>query len=119
MQAYGKRATAVIEWLAELARAQRRRIPVRLVKGAYWDTEIKRAQEQGLAGYPVFTRKVATDVSYLACARALLAEPAALLPDVRDPQRPHARGRAHAGRASAPITSSSACTAWARSSTTR
>ena len=80
VQAYDKRATAVIDWLAALSRAQQRRIPVRLVKGAYWDTEIKRAQEQGLAGYPVFTRKVSTDVSYLACARALLAEPRAFFP---------------------------------------
>ncbi|MEJ2601983.1 MAG: bifunctional proline dehydrogenase/L-glutamate gamma-semialdehyde dehydrogenase PutA [Gammaproteobacteria bacterium] len=72
VQAYQKRATAVIHWLTELARRTGRRIPVRLVKGAYWDTEIKRAQEQGLPGYPVFTRKANTDVSYLACARDLL-----------------------------------------------
>ena len=80
VQAYGKRATAVIDWLSALARQQQRRIPVRLVKGAYWDTEIKRAQEQGLAGYPVFTRKAATDTAYLACARALLADPVAFFP---------------------------------------
>lgn len=72
VQAYQKRALPVLEWLASQARAARRRIPVRLVKGAYWDTEIKRAQERGLPGYPVFTRKAATDVSYLACARYLL-----------------------------------------------
>ena len=72
VQAYQKRAPAVIDWLAELARAAGRRIPVRLVKGAYWDSEIKHAQEQGLDGYPVFTRKAATDVSYIACARRLL-----------------------------------------------
>ena len=72
-QAYQKRALPQIEWLTALARDMRRRMPVRLVKGAYWDTEIKRAQEQGLGGYPVFTRKCATDVSYLACARTLLA----------------------------------------------
>ena len=71
VQAYQKRAIHVVAWLRELARRHRRRIPVRLVKGAYWDTEIKRAQEQGLA-YPVLTRKLATDVSYLACARRLL-----------------------------------------------
>ena len=71
-QAYQKRALPQIEWLTDLARDMRRRMPVRLVKGAYWDTEIKRAQEQGLSGYPVFTRKCSTDVSYLACARALL-----------------------------------------------
>jgi RHH-type proline utilization regulon transcriptional repressor/proline dehydrogenase/delta 1-pyrroline-5-carboxylate dehydrogenase len=73
VQAYQKRALHVIAWLEDLARRHRRRIPVRLVKGAYWDTEIKRAQEQGLNGYPVFTRKLATDVSYFACARRLLA----------------------------------------------
>jgi len=72
VQAYQKRAAFVIDWLHELARSERRVIPVRLVKGAYWDTEIKRAQEQGLAEYPVFTRKSSTDVSYLACAKALL-----------------------------------------------
>jgi RHH-type proline utilization regulon transcriptional repressor/proline dehydrogenase/delta 1-pyrroline-5-carboxylate dehydrogenase len=73
VQAYQKRAFPVIDWLAELARASRRRLMVRLVKGAYWDTEIKRSQERGLDGYPVYTRKVATDVSYLACAKRLLA----------------------------------------------
>jgi RHH-type transcriptional regulator, proline utilization regulon repressor / proline dehydrogenase / delta 1-pyrroline-5-carboxylate dehydrogenase len=72
VQAYLKHAPAVIDWLAELARAGGRRIPVRLVKGAYWDSEIKRAQEQGLDGYPVYTRKAATDISYIACARRLL-----------------------------------------------
>ncbi len=73
VQAYGKRAKPVLEWLAQLAKATARQLPVRLVKGAYWDTEIKRAQEAGLAAYPLFTRKVSTDVSYLACARYLLA----------------------------------------------
>ncbi len=72
VQAYQKRAKPVLEWLVELARAHGQRIPVRLVKGAYWDSEIKRAQQLGLDGYPVFTRKAATDVSYLACARYLL-----------------------------------------------
>ena len=72
VQAYQKRAALVIEWLVDLARRGGRRIPVRLVKGAYWDTEIKHAQELGLSGYPVFTRKVNTDVSYLACARLML-----------------------------------------------
>jgi RHH-type proline utilization regulon transcriptional repressor/proline dehydrogenase/delta 1-pyrroline-5-carboxylate dehydrogenase len=72
VQAYQKRAPAVIEWLAELAQSHGRRIPVRLVKGAYWDTEIKRAQVAGLADYPVYTRKAHTDVAYLACARLLL-----------------------------------------------
>jgi len=72
VQAYQRRARDVIAWLTALARDVGRRIPVRLVKGAYWDTEIKRAQEQGLDSYPVFTRKSHTDVSYLACARLLL-----------------------------------------------
>jgi len=75
IQAYGKRAPAVIDWLASLAFETGRRFQVRLVKGAYWDMEIKRAQEQGLADYPVFTRKVTTDLSYLACAQKLLAQP--------------------------------------------
>ncbi|HUQ28383.1 MAG TPA: bifunctional proline dehydrogenase/L-glutamate gamma-semialdehyde dehydrogenase PutA [Usitatibacter sp.] len=75
VQAYQKRAPFVIEWLAEVARAQRRRIMVRLVKGAYWDSEVKRAQMQGLSGYPVFTRKANTDVSYLACARRIIEAP--------------------------------------------
>ena len=80
VQAYQKRALHVVAWLEELARSNGRRIPVRLVKGAYWDTEIKRAQEQGFNGYPVFTRKLATDVSYLACARRLLAGGEAFYP---------------------------------------
>jgi len=71
IQAYGIRAPHVIEWVAQLARETGRRMTVRLVKGAYWDTEIKRAQERGLAHFPVFTSKVATDVSYLACASRL------------------------------------------------
>ena len=72
VQAYQKRAPAVIDWIGELATALDRRVMVRLVKGAYWDTEVKRAQERGLADYPVFTRKVATDLCYLACAAKLL-----------------------------------------------
>ena len=73
VQAYQKRASAVIDWTGELAESLNRRFMLRLVKGAYWDTEIKRAQERGLADYPVFTRKAMTDLSYLACARRLLA----------------------------------------------
>ncbi len=72
IQAYQKRAKAVIEWVDELSRALKRRFMVRLVKGAYWDTEIKRAQERGLAGYPVFTRKAMTDLNCIACAKSLL-----------------------------------------------
>jgi RHH-type proline utilization regulon transcriptional repressor/proline dehydrogenase/delta 1-pyrroline-5-carboxylate dehydrogenase len=75
VQAYSKRALPLIDWLTSVAEATGRRIPVRLVKGAYWDSEIKWAQEAGLAGYPVFTRKVNTDVAYLAAAKALLARP--------------------------------------------
>lgn len=71
VQAYQKRALPLIDWLAALARRNKRRLMLRLVKGAYWDTEIKRSQERGLDGFPVFTRKMATDVSYLACARAI------------------------------------------------
>ncbi|MBF9060488.1 bifunctional proline dehydrogenase/L-glutamate gamma-semialdehyde dehydrogenase PutA, partial [Rhodobacterales bacterium HKCCSP123] len=72
VQAYGKRASAVIDWLYALAETHDRRIMLRLVKGAYWDTEIKRAQVEGLADFPVWTRKPATDVAYLCCARKLL-----------------------------------------------
>ena len=71
VQAYGKRAPEVIDWVAATARQFSRRMTVRLVKGAYWDSEIKRAQERGLHGYPVYTRKVTTDVSYLACVGRL------------------------------------------------
>ncbi|MDN5870174.1 MAG: bifunctional proline dehydrogenase/L-glutamate gamma-semialdehyde dehydrogenase PutA [Nitrococcus sp.] len=74
VQAYQKRAFPLLDWLAERCEHHGRRLMVRLVKGAYWDTEIKRAQELGLSGYPVFTRKSNTDVSYLACARKLLAD---------------------------------------------
>ncbi|MGF1607543.1 MAG: bifunctional proline dehydrogenase/L-glutamate gamma-semialdehyde dehydrogenase PutA [Rhodothalassiaceae bacterium] len=72
VQAYQKRALPLIDWLADLARATGRQLPVRLVKGAYWDTEIKHAQVEGRPDYPVFTRKPATDVNYLACANRLL-----------------------------------------------
>jgi RHH-type proline utilization regulon transcriptional repressor/proline dehydrogenase/delta 1-pyrroline-5-carboxylate dehydrogenase len=71
LQAYQKRAYGTLEWLIKRLRDTDRRITLRLVKGAYWDSEIKRAQERGLAGYPVFTRKPNTDVSYLACAKLL------------------------------------------------
>jgi RHH-type proline utilization regulon transcriptional repressor/proline dehydrogenase/delta 1-pyrroline-5-carboxylate dehydrogenase len=73
IQAYQKRAGDVIGYADRLARQLKRRLTLRLVKGAYWDTEIKRAQERGLDGYPVFTRKAMTDLNYLACARQLLA----------------------------------------------
>jgi len=73
IQAYGLRATYVLDWLHDLARRLDRRIMVRLVKGAYWDSEIKRAHVLGLAGFPVYTRKAATDVAYIACARQLFS----------------------------------------------
>ena len=72
VQAYQKRAAAVINWLSDLALALDRQLMVRLVKGAYWDTEVKRAQERGLADYPVFTRKPMTDLSYVECIHKLL-----------------------------------------------
>jgi RHH-type proline utilization regulon transcriptional repressor/proline dehydrogenase/delta 1-pyrroline-5-carboxylate dehydrogenase len=75
LQAYAKRALPVAQWTVDLARAHGRRLMIRLVKGAYWDSEIKLAQVGGYDDYPVFTRKVATDVSYLACARVLLGAP--------------------------------------------
>lgn len=73
VQAYGKRCPYVLDWIIDLARRSGHRIMVRLVKGAYWDSEIKRTQVEGLADFPVFTRKVHTDISYIACARKLLA----------------------------------------------
>ena len=75
VQAYQKRALPVIRWLADLAENQGKRIPLRLVKGAYWDSEIKRVQEKGLDNYPVFTHKSATDLSYLACSQFMLSRP--------------------------------------------
>ena len=72
VQAYQKRAYAALGWIVALARATKRRIMLRLVKGAYWDSEVKRAQVDGLEGFPVFTRKIHTDVAYVACARLLL-----------------------------------------------
>ncbi|MBV1775125.1 bifunctional proline dehydrogenase/L-glutamate gamma-semialdehyde dehydrogenase PutA [Burkholderiaceae bacterium DAT-1] len=72
VQAYQRRAPFVIDWLAELARDTGRQLPIRLVKGAYWDSEIKRAQQNGLPSYPVYTRKAHTDVAYMACAAKLL-----------------------------------------------
>ncbi len=73
VQAYGRRAPLVIAWVAQLARDTGRRLGVRLVKGAYWDSEIKRAQERGLASFPVYTSKAATDASYLECVQHLFA----------------------------------------------
>ncbi|MDB5561265.1 MAG: putA [Hyphomicrobiales bacterium] len=80
VQAYGKRSPFIIDYLIDLARRSQRRLMVRLVKGAYWDSEIKAAQVEGLEDYPVFTRKVHTDVCYEACARKLLAAPEEIFP---------------------------------------
>ena len=80
IQAYQKRCPHVVEYLIDLARRSRHRLMIRLVKGAYWDSEIKLAQINGLEGYPVYTRKAYTDVSFLACARKLLAAPEAIYP---------------------------------------
>jgi RHH-type proline utilization regulon transcriptional repressor/proline dehydrogenase/delta 1-pyrroline-5-carboxylate dehydrogenase len=80
VQAYGKRAIPVLRWLRRLSGQVGKRIPVRLVKGAYWDSEIKWAQERGLANYPVFTKKQHTDLSYLACMRLMLSDSAAFYP---------------------------------------
>ena len=80
VQAYQKRALPIIDWLADLAHRSGHRFGLRLVKGAYWDAEIKLAQERGLTDYPVFTRKASTDVSYLACAKRLFADPVAFYP---------------------------------------
>lgn len=80
VQAYQKRATAVVDWLLDLAKRSRHRLMVRLVKGAYWDTEIKQAQIQGLREYPVFTRKAATDLCYLVCAQKMLGSSTRIYP---------------------------------------
>jgi len=73
VQAYGRRAPLVLDWIAELAKQTGRRMTVRLVKGAYWDAEIKRAQERGLESFPVYTSKAATDANYLICAQRLFS----------------------------------------------
>jgi RHH-type transcriptional regulator, proline utilization regulon repressor / proline dehydrogenase / delta 1-pyrroline-5-carboxylate dehydrogenase len=80
VQSYQKRAFALIDWLVDLARRANTRLLARLVKGAYWDMEIKRAQEGGFSGYPVFTRKAHTDISYLACAHRMLDAGSAFYP---------------------------------------
>ncbi|MDB0528673.1 trifunctional transcriptional regulator/proline dehydrogenase/L-glutamate gamma-semialdehyde dehydrogenase [Ralstonia solanacearum] len=80
VQGYQKRCPFVLDYIIDLARRSKHRLMIRLVKGAYWDSEVKRAQVDGLEGYPVYTRKVYTDVSYLACARKLLAAPDAVFP---------------------------------------
>ncbi len=78
VQAYQKRAMPLIAWLINLSTRSKNRLMIRLVKGAYWDTEIKSAQVEGLSDYPVFTRKASTDVSYLSCAQRMLKDPKAI-----------------------------------------
>ena len=122
MQAYQKRCPFVIDYLIDLARRSGHRLMVRLVKGAYWDSEIKRAQVDGLEGFPVYTRKVHTDVSYLACARKLLAAPDAVFPQfaTHNAQTLATIYQMAGAELSTPAsTSSSACTAWASRSTRR
>ncbi|ENX01558.1 delta-1-pyrroline-5-carboxylate dehydrogenase [Acinetobacter sp. CIP 101934] len=80
IQAYQKRCFYVVDYIIDLAKRSQKRLMIRLVKGAYWDSEIKKAQIEGMADYPVFTRKVHTDLSYIACARKLLAEPDYIYP---------------------------------------
>jgi len=80
IQSYQKRAFYLLDWVAAMARANNRRVMVRLIKGAYWDSEIKKAQMQGMSDYPVFTRKVFTDVSFQACAKKLLTMTDAIYP---------------------------------------
>jgi RHH-type proline utilization regulon transcriptional repressor/proline dehydrogenase/delta 1-pyrroline-5-carboxylate dehydrogenase len=105
VQAYSKRCPAVIDCLIDLARRSAHRLMVRLVKGAYWDSEIKRAQLDGLPGYPVYTRKPYTDVAYLACARRMLAAPDAIYPQFAT-HNAHTLAALHelAGAAAAPGT---------------
>jgi RHH-type proline utilization regulon transcriptional repressor/proline dehydrogenase/delta 1-pyrroline-5-carboxylate dehydrogenase len=115
IQAYQKRAVPLCDWIAELARKHQRRFMVRLVKGAYWDTEIKAAQVAGLKDYPVFTRKVATDVSYIACARRLLATGDILYPAFAT-HNANTIGAVKAIAGTTPF-EFSACMAWARGCT--
>lgn len=105
LQSYQKRALATVDWLADLAHRAKRRLMVRLVKGAYWDAEIKLAQERGLSDYPVFTRKASTDVSYLACARRLFADPVAFYPAF-------ATHNAHTLAAVAEMAATAGCDEW-------
>src|SRR3990167_7422509 len=80
VQSYQKRAFFLLDWIADLARKHHRRMNVRLIKGAYWDSEIKKSQMQGFSDYPVFTRKVFTDVSFQACAKKILGMTDAIYP---------------------------------------
>ena len=80
IQAYQKRCFYVVDYIIDLAKRSQKRLMIRLVKGAYWDSEIKKAQIDGMSDYPVFTRKVHTDLSYIACAKKLLAAPDQVYP---------------------------------------
>ncbi|MDD5460124.1 MAG: bifunctional proline dehydrogenase/L-glutamate gamma-semialdehyde dehydrogenase PutA [Methylococcales bacterium] len=98
VQSYQKRALSVIHWLAELAGMRHGKIALRLVKGAYWDSEIKRAQENGLSDYPVFTHKSATDLSYLSCAQYILSRPEVFYPQFATHNAHTASGIYHYGK---------------------
>lgn len=87
VQAYQKRCPYVIDYLIDLARQNKQKLMIRLVKGAYWDSEIKWAQVDGMDGYPVYTQKIHTDISYLACAKTIVC-PRCHLPTVCHSQRP-------------------------------
>ena len=118
MQAYQKRAGPLIDWIGAAAESLNRRLMIRLVKGAYWDTEVKRAQERGLPDYPVFTRKAMTDLCYLDCVRKLLVARPRLYPQFATHNAlTVACVIEDAGGAA--VTNSSGCTAWVKRSTKR
>ena len=117
VQAYSKRTPDVLRYLQQRADATSRVLNLRLVKGAYWDSEIKRAQERGLPGYPVYTRKANTDVAYLACARILLEGTRRIYPQFATHNAHTAASIIHLARANGREFEFSACMAWARSST--
>nr|WP_245213930.1 proline dehydrogenase family protein [Rhodoferax sp. AJA081-3] len=119
MQAYQTRSLDLIGHITTLARRYKVRLMCRLVKGAYWDAEIKRAQELGLPHYPVFTHKHHTDVSYLACASALLAAPDAVYPSSPRTTPPPLPPSCKWAPRPVPSSSCSACTAWVRACTAR
>ncbi len=119
VQAYSRRCLPVLVWLTLLGRELGARIPLRLVKGAYWDSEIKQCQVQGLDGYPVYTRKEGTDTSYLACARYLLSEHTRGVIYHSSPPTTHTPSAASWRWRASGSSSSSACMAWARRCTTR
>ncbi len=111
IQAYQKRAPAVVDYFVALAKHYERRIHLRLVKGAYWDSEIKRTQERGLADFPIYTRKASTDVSYLACARRMLAASEWIHPVFGTHNAMTVAHIAEVGRGTGP-SSSSVCMVW-------